>query len=229
MTRAQFDRNEVIDKSIQLFWKHGFSGSSIQQVVDATGLKPGSIYFSFGNKETLFREVLERYAEKSIAQIRNTLDRAHSVGEGICTHLEKIVQEAAKENYTSCLLVKTQLELAPRGSGRQVHLQHLEKEFHKSAARAPAMSYFRDEGLWLPARLRRPYAPGLAGGVPGFPGNNDHHHRIKKGPLELPPLFDGYAIRPKMSGSSLSHAATKSVPVHLHRLRRPAAGSSNRR
>jgi TetR/AcrR family transcriptional repressor of nem operon len=152
MTRAQFDRNEVIDKSIQLFWKHGFSGSSIQQVVDATGLKPGSIYFSFGNKETLFREVLERYAEKSIAQIRNTLDRAHSVGEGICTHLEKIVQEAAKENYTSCLLVKTQLELAAKGNDlyhfaadklsevEALFSSYLEKEFNKSVSRRRAAS-----------------------------------------------------------------------------------------
>ena len=63
MARAQYDRNEVIDQSIQLFWQNGFSGSSIQQVVKTTGLKPGSIYLAFGNKEALFREALAMFEE----------------------------------------------------------------------------------------------------------------------------------------------------------------------
>lgn len=57
MARAQFDRDDVIGKSIKLFWKNGYSASSMQQVVKATGLKPGSIYLAFGNKEGLFPPV----------------------------------------------------------------------------------------------------------------------------------------------------------------------------
>jgi len=116
MARAQYNRNEVVDQSIQLFWQNGFSGSSIQQVVKATGLQPGSIYLAFGNKEALFREALESYAQKSSEQIRNTLDAAQSIGEGICAHLENIVLQSTKANYCSCFLVKTQLELAAEGN-----------------------------------------------------------------------------------------------------------------
>ncbi len=112
MARAQFNRNDVIDKSLELFWNNGFSASSMKQVVEATGLKPGSIYLAFGNKEALFREALERYAEKGIEQIRTTLDNSTSVGIGLCTVLENMVQEATRTNYCSCFLVKTQLELA---------------------------------------------------------------------------------------------------------------------
>lgn len=54
MARAQFDRNGVIGKTIELFWKNGFNASSIEQVVKKTGLQPGSIYYSFGNKEALY-------------------------------------------------------------------------------------------------------------------------------------------------------------------------------
>ena len=93
MSRAQFDRDEIIDKSIELFWKNGYSASSMKQVVKTTGLKPGSLYLAFGNKEALFREALESYAQQSIARIRSILDNAPSVGEGICAHLEKMVQE----------------------------------------------------------------------------------------------------------------------------------------
>ena len=152
MARAQYDRNEVIDQSIQLFWQNGFSGSSIQQVVKATGLKPGSIYLAFGSKEALFREALERYANKSIEQIRSTLDAAPSIGEGICTHLENIVLQSTKENYSSCLLVKTQLELAAEGNElynfaaaklgevEALFRNYLEKEFTKAVSRRRAAS-----------------------------------------------------------------------------------------
>ena len=152
MARAQFNRNDIIDKSIELFWKNGFSASSMQQVVQVTGLKPGSIYLAFGNKEALFREALQSYAQKSISQIRDTLDTAASVGEGICTLLEGIIQQSARGNYCSCFLVKTQLELAAEGN--ELHdfasaklgevetlLQsYLEKEFSKTVSRQRAAS-----------------------------------------------------------------------------------------
>lgn len=112
MAKAQFDRNEVIDRSIQLFWQNGFSASSMQQVVKTTGLQPGSIYHAFGSKEGLFREALEGYAEKGKEQICKTLDAAPSLGEGICTILERMVEESCRMDYCSCFLLKTQLELA---------------------------------------------------------------------------------------------------------------------
>ena len=116
MARAQFDRDDVVNKSIKLFWQNGYSASSMQQVVKATGLKPGSIYLAFGNKEGLFRESLEIYTQTGMAQIRKYLDAAPSVGEGICTILEKIVLDTYKKDYCSCFLIKTQLELAAENS-----------------------------------------------------------------------------------------------------------------
>lgn len=116
MARAQFDRNEVIEKSINLFWQNGFNASSMQQVVKATGLKPGSIYLAFGNKEALFREALESYSRKRAAQMHRVLDTAPSVGEGICLILEGVVEESTRENYCSCFLIKTRLELAAEGN-----------------------------------------------------------------------------------------------------------------
>jgi TetR/AcrR family transcriptional repressor of nem operon len=152
MAKAQFDRNEVVDKSIELFWKNGFSGSSMQQVVEATGLKPGSIYHSFGNKEALFREALERYAQKSFAHIRNVLDTAPSVGEGVCQHLEAVIEQSTREKYYSCFLIKTRLELAAEGN--ELHKcasakldeievlfqSYLEKEFDETVSRQRAVS-----------------------------------------------------------------------------------------
>jgi AcrR family transcriptional regulator len=131
VARAQFDRSKVVDQSIALFWQYGYGASSMQQVVQSTGLKPGSIYLAFGSKEGLFREALEVYAQNSITRIRNILDRASSVGEGLCQLLERFVDESTQVDYCSCFLVKTQLELA----GGELHefvcsrLEQIEAEF----------------------------------------------------------------------------------------------------
>lgn len=69
----------------------------MQQFVQATDLKPGSIYLAFDNKEGLFREALDSYTQQSIIQIRNTRGSAISVGEGICLFLESIIQESTRE------------------------------------------------------------------------------------------------------------------------------------
>jgi AcrR family transcriptional regulator len=115
-TRAQFDRNEVINNAIQLFWKNGFSGSSIQQVTERTGLKPGSIYLAFGSKEGLFQNALDSYAQKSIKDIRQVLNNAEDVDAGICLLFEKLIEETMSSEYCSCFLIKTQLELAAEGN-----------------------------------------------------------------------------------------------------------------
>ncbi len=115
-TRAQFDRDEVINNAIEVFWKNGFSGSSIQQVTEITGLNPGSLYLAFGSKEELFHNALERYARKSITEICRVLDSAEDVDAGICQLFEKLIEETMSSEYCSCFLIKTQLEFAAEGN-----------------------------------------------------------------------------------------------------------------
>ncbi len=152
MARPQFDRDEVLDKAIELYWQHGYSASSMQQVVNTTGLKPGSIYLAFGSKEGLFREALERYAQKSLAKIRESLEAAPSVGEGICALLETNIQESTRQDYCSCFLVKTRLELAAEGNElhkvasakldeiEALFQRYLDNEYGKSVSRQRAVS-----------------------------------------------------------------------------------------
>jgi TetR/AcrR family transcriptional repressor of nem operon len=61
----QFERSEVLEKATQLFWERGYRGASVSDLVKATGLLPGSIYASFGNKEGLFIACLEHYAAQA--------------------------------------------------------------------------------------------------------------------------------------------------------------------
>ncbi|ATQ44257.1 TetR/AcrR family transcriptional regulator [Caulobacter mirabilis] len=58
-----FDRDQAIEQAMDVFWRHGYEGASMAELTDAMGINPPSVYGAFGNKEGLFRAVLDRYAE----------------------------------------------------------------------------------------------------------------------------------------------------------------------
>lgn len=59
----EFDEREVLDQALATFWEHGYEGTSIDDLVAATGLGRASLYGAFGDKERIFAKALERYCE----------------------------------------------------------------------------------------------------------------------------------------------------------------------
>jgi len=59
----EFDAEEALDKALMAFWRGGFEGTSLSDLTEAMGINRPSLYAAFGNKETLFRLALDRYAE----------------------------------------------------------------------------------------------------------------------------------------------------------------------
>ena len=57
----EFVEAEVVSAAMHVFWQHGYQGTSIQDVVDATGVLPGSLYGAFGDKRQLFVAALDAY------------------------------------------------------------------------------------------------------------------------------------------------------------------------
>lgn len=59
----RFDRDEVIDEVIALFWREGYAGTSIGDIIDETKLSRSSLYHAFGSKDGLFAECVTRYSD----------------------------------------------------------------------------------------------------------------------------------------------------------------------
>ncbi len=67
MTRPrEFDETLAIDAAASVFRRHGYSATSVEQLVEATGVHRGSLYATFGNKRGLFLRVLERASASGI-------------------------------------------------------------------------------------------------------------------------------------------------------------------
>ena len=57
----QYNRDEVLSKSTELFWEKGFEATSMNQVANQTGINKYSIYNEFGNKEKLFLACIDYF------------------------------------------------------------------------------------------------------------------------------------------------------------------------
>ena len=57
-----FDPDKALDRALGVFWKKGYEGASLPDLTKAMGINRPSLYAAFGNKESLFRKAVERYA-----------------------------------------------------------------------------------------------------------------------------------------------------------------------
>jgi TetR/AcrR family transcriptional repressor of nem operon len=57
----EFDEGKVLDRVLETFWEHGYEGTSIDELVAATGLGRASLYGAFGDKEQIFARAMEHY------------------------------------------------------------------------------------------------------------------------------------------------------------------------
>jgi TetR/AcrR family transcriptional regulator, copper-responsive repressor len=57
----EFDTTEVLTRALDVFWRKGFDGSSIEDLTTATGLSRASLYGAFTDKEGLFKAAVESY------------------------------------------------------------------------------------------------------------------------------------------------------------------------
>ncbi len=61
----EFNREHAVRQAMNVFWEKGYNGTSMQDLVDATGLNRSSIYNSFGSKHELYKTTLEFYQKES--------------------------------------------------------------------------------------------------------------------------------------------------------------------
>lgn len=59
--KRSFDKEEVLDKAMRVFWDNGFAGTSMSDLTEAIGINKPSLYATFGNKEQLFNAVMAHY------------------------------------------------------------------------------------------------------------------------------------------------------------------------
>lgn len=133
-TRA-FNATDALNQAVDLFSSRGYSNTSMDDLVKATGVSRYGLYGTFGNKRELFEKALESYADRmgrrsflkllepdaSLADIRRIFD-------------ERIEAMSGDLDRKGCLLTYTAMELAPRDREIEGVLQRFMKRMSKAFA-----------------------------------------------------------------------------------------------
>ncbi len=131
---ATHTRDDSLDKALNLFWRQGFGGTSLKDLEHTLDMRPGSIYATFGSKDELFREALDRYAERSMAELERVLTAHQSPLGGLVAYLRGLGGLRDRdEPCQACMMVKTLLEFGSceGAAARQVEnlLAQMERRF----------------------------------------------------------------------------------------------------
>ena len=110
MSRTKtFDKDKVIDQVMHLFWEKGFEGTSLDDILQETGLLKGSLYHTFKSKDNLFKLCLEKYGIRSQSFFYKKEDDPI---EYIKNFYKRLVADGVKKDAKGCLIMNTCLEFS---------------------------------------------------------------------------------------------------------------------
>ncbi len=132
--KTKYDRQEVIDKATNLYWKKGFHATSMRNLQDEIDMRPGSIYAAFGSKDELFKEALKNYTGMALTQLQQFRDEHDSVIATLTAFIKAQVIDTQNDAPNGmCMLAKTIGELTEDNQGlidtTKVHLGEIVNAF----------------------------------------------------------------------------------------------------
>jgi TetR/AcrR family transcriptional repressor of nem operon len=109
VSKGELTRQRIIAEAAAIFNQRGFAGSSMQDVMQATGLEKGGLYRHFASKEELAAEAF-RYAFSNSVRLRTEkLDRVHGAIEQLRYIVKRFV-EAPSVVPGGCPLMNTAVD-----------------------------------------------------------------------------------------------------------------------
>jgi TetR/AcrR family transcriptional regulator, transcriptional repressor for nem operon len=109
-----FDEDEVLAKAINLFWRKGYNGTSMQDLVDTLGISRSSLYDTFGDKHQLYLKALESYQQAETAKRNSILDKPIPAKTAIRQLLDLTILELINDKqHKGCFLINAAVETAP--------------------------------------------------------------------------------------------------------------------
>ena len=78
-----FDYEQALTKATRLFWKKGYAGTSLRDLLTTMKIGEGSFYNSLKSKKQLYIECLKRYEETEVRKRAHALMSAPTASQGI--------------------------------------------------------------------------------------------------------------------------------------------------
>lgn len=107
-----YDNNDVLEKAQQVFWKKGFTATSLEDILQVMGIGSGSFYNAFkGGKKEVFKKAITQRREAF-----RTFEEAVSQSKDPIKLIKDFYRSIAKDDHQThlqgCLIVNTIVEMA---------------------------------------------------------------------------------------------------------------------
>jgi TetR/AcrR family transcriptional repressor of nem operon len=109
--QKEYRKKDVLNASTQIFWKKGYKGTSMNDLVEATGLNKHSMYSEFGSKEGLFLSCIEHYAEETNKDLFSILTKKPLGLNNIKSYFYNRADYLSSDDSNSCLLINSAIEM----------------------------------------------------------------------------------------------------------------------
>ena len=111
---ASFDHTEMLETIQSVFWDNGYSATSLDDIMEATGLGKGSLYGAYGPKQEMYLQAFTDYCDWAVADLE---ERLRGNDADAIVRLRAYIQTAAKGGASArrgCMLAKGTAEAAGR-------------------------------------------------------------------------------------------------------------------
>lgn len=110
----EFEPEQALLAITETFWAKGFEGTSLQDLVESTGLKKGSLYAAFGDKRAMYHAALRTYdtqeITKAVGQLRQPGTPVQKIGRLFDAVLQGVASGASVKG---CLICNAAIDQAP--------------------------------------------------------------------------------------------------------------------
>lgn len=101
-----FDREQVLDAAVQVFWDKGYEGASLDDLTQAMGINRPSLYATFGNKHGLFMQAIDRYVATITSTQLGPLMDMSDIRQAVSGYFAELVRCVASRDWPAgCFVV----------------------------------------------------------------------------------------------------------------------------
>lgn len=128
-----FDKNEALKKAMYVFWEKGYEGTTMADLIESIGMKAPSIYAAFGNKDAIFKKVVQAYLPIVVEGQLAALNSSSEIYKAVENTLKACVDlYTCEDSPNTCLIMTAAINTAPEHSEHIENLKSL-REKYKSA------------------------------------------------------------------------------------------------
>jgi len=113
-SKGQLTKERILDEATKIVIQKGFQATSISDILNATGMKKGSLYFHYSEKNVLIHAILDKVQEDFMRFLDSSISGS-SPGEALNNFFDNVLKKHQEAEFIGgCIFGNTALEMGDK-------------------------------------------------------------------------------------------------------------------